>query len=382
MNQPATLALADGTVFTGRLGGVAGEAVGEVVFNTACTGYQEILSDPSYARQLVTLTQPHIGNTGATPEDMESAQVQAAGLIVRDIPKRHSNWRATSSLQEFLVEQQVTAISDVDTRALTRHIREHGAQAGCIVDGEGEEATARALVAAREFAGLSGMDLAKVVSTQEAYHWGEGAWRHAQDGEAPSHGKRHRVVAFDFGVKRNILRLLHDAGCEVTVVPAQTTAQEVFDLRPDGVFLSNGPGDPEPCDYAIRAIRDVLARGVPTFGICLGHQLLGLAAGARTQKMKFGHHGANHPVLEAASGRVYITSQNHGFVVDEDSLPANVRVSHRSLFDESLQGIEFTDLPAFGFQGHPEASPGPHDIRPLFERFAKAMEEGTDAASH
>ncbi|MEM9384572.1 MAG: glutamine-hydrolyzing carbamoyl-phosphate synthase small subunit [Pseudomonadota bacterium] len=382
MNQLATLALADGTVFCGRLGGVPGEAVGEVVFNTACTGYQEILSDPSYARQLVTLTQPHIGNTGATPEDMESGHVQAAGLIVRDLPRRHSNWRATSSLQEFLREQQVTAISDVDTRALTRHIREHGAQAGCIVDGVGSAATARALASAREFAGLSGMDLAKVVSTREPYSWTEGAWRHSQDEQVAEPTRRHRVVAFDFGVKRNILRLLHDAGCEVTVVPAQSSAQEIFDLQPQGIFLSNGPGDPEPCDYAIRTIREVLARGLPTFGICLGHQLLGLAAGARTRKMKFGHHGANHPVLETASGRVYITSQNHGFVVDEESLPANVRVSHRSLFDQSLQGIEFVDVPAFGFQGHPEASPGPHDIRPLFERFAKAMEEGTDAASH
>jgi carbamoyl-phosphate synthase small subunit len=374
VKHPAVLGLADGKVFPGRLAGVPGPAVGEVVFNTACTGYQEILTDPSYARQLVTLTQPHIGNTGTNGEDLESTRVHAAGLIVRDIPRRYSNWRAGESLEAFLTAQGVTAISDIDTRALTRHLRTHGAQAGCIVEGEGEAVAERAVAAAREFPGLAGMDLAREVSTAQTYHWDQSVWCHPQDGPRDRpHATRLRVVAFDYGIKHNILRLLHDSGCDVTVVPARTPADDVLAMDPDGVFLSNGPGDPDPCDYAIEAIRTLLARRVPLFGICLGHQLLGLAGGGRTRKMKVGHHGANHPVLEAATGRVYITSQNHGFDVDEESLPANVRVSHRSLFDGSVQGIEFADAPAFGFQGHPEASPGPHDLRPLFERFGATM---------
>jgi carbamoyl-phosphate synthase small subunit len=374
VNQPAVLGLADGMVFRGTLVGVAGEVAGEVVFNTACTGYQEILTDPSYARQLVTLTQPHIGNTGTTPEDDESGQVHAAGLIVRDVPARHSNWRATASLQDYLAGEGVTAIAGIDTRALTRHVRMLGAQGGCIVAGAGDEAAARAVAAAQAFPGLAGMDLAREVSTPSPYTWRDGVWRHAQDVTYTGSGAvKRRVVAYDFGVKRNILRLLHSAGCDITVVPATTPAAEVLAMRPDGVFLSNGPGDPDPCAYAIDAIRSFLEQGVPTFGICLGHQLLGLACGGRTRKMKFGHHGANHPVLEVATGRVFISSQNHGFEVDEQSLPSNVRVTHRSLFDGSVQGIEFTDTPAFGFQGHPEASPGPHELRPLFQRFTEMM---------
>jgi carbamoyl-phosphate synthase small subunit len=383
VKHPAVLGLADGTVFRGVLAGVAGEATGEVVFNTACTGYQEILTDPSYARQLVTLTQPHIGNTGANPEDVESASVHAAGLIVRDIPRRHSSWRATSSLQDYLTAEGLTAIAGVDTRALTRHIRSHGAQGGCIVAGEGDVAGERAVSAARQFPGLTGMDLAKEVSTREAYAWEGRVWSHPQDGApAVPRGPARRVVAFDFGIKHNILRLLHASGCDVTVVPASTSAADVLAMRPDGVFLSNGPGDPDPCTYAIETIRTLLEHRVPLFGICLGHQLLGLAAGARTRKMKFGHHGANHPVLDVADGRVFITSQNHGFDVDEQSLPANVRVTHRSLFDNSLQGIELEDAPAFGFQGHPEASPGPHDLRPLFERFVSLMKPPSSTAAN
>ncbi len=389
MKQPAVLALADGTVFRGELVGAPGEAVGEVVFNTACTGYQEILTDPSYARQLVTLTQPHIGNTGANAEDMESGRIHAAGLIVRDVPRRHSSWRAARGLPEFLAAEGVTAITAVDTRALTRHIRTHGAQAGCIAAGADAAALDRAVTAARAFPGLAGMDLAQVVSVEASYRWEQPVWREAEDATVTAAaGPRLRVVAFDYGIKHNILRLLHSSGCDVTVVPARTPASEVLALAPDGVFLSNGPGDPDPCDYAIAAIREVLAKAIPVFGICLGHQLLGLAVGARTRKMKFGHHGANHPVQETATGRVYITSQNHGFDVDETTLPANVRVSHRSLFDGSLQGIELTDRPGFGFQGHPEASPGPHDLRPLFARFVEMMRARADhagadhAASH
>ena len=369
--MPAVLALADGTVFRGTSVGVRGNSTGEVVFNTAMTGYQEILSDPSYARQIVTLTYPHIGNTGATPEDLESGQVHAAGLVIRDLPLLHSNWRASESLQSFLERGRVVAIAGIDTRRLTRILREKGAQAGCIMTGEGLDEAA-AVHAARKFPGLKGMDLAKVVSVREPYQWNEGSlWRREQ--RPGKSGARLHVVAYDFGIKRNILRLLADHGCRITVVPAQTPAAQVLALAPDGIFLSNGPGDPEPCDYAIEAIRTFLETGIPVFGICLGHQLLALASGARTVKMKFGHHGANHPVSDLASGQVYITSQNHGFAVDEDSLPALLAATHRSLFDGSLQGVSRSDVPAFSFQGHPEASPGPHDMRPLFEHFIQLM---------
>jgi carbamoyl-phosphate synthase small subunit len=375
VTKPAVLALEDGTVFRGISVGADGDAVGEVVFNTAMTGYQEILTDPSYCRQLITLTYPHIGNTGANPEDYESSSVFAAGLIVRDVPRTASNWRSEESLGSFLCREGVVAIADLDTRRLTRLIRERGAMSGCISVGEnGRPDADRAIGLAREFPGLKGMDLARVVSVKEPYDWHETVWRHEQ--ERSGYGRPrvvHRVVAYDFGIKRNILRLLVEHGCQVTVVPAQTSVEDVLAYRPDGVFLSNGPGDPEPCDYAIAATRDLLARRVPVFGICLGHQILGLAAGAATVKMKFGHHGANHPVQDLDTGRVMITSQNHGFAVDEASLPANVRATHRSLFDGSLQGIELVDRPAFSFQGHPEASPGPHDLVPLFERFARMM---------
>ncbi len=366
------LALEDGTVFRGLSVGADGSAVGEVVFNTAMTGYQEILTDPSYCRQLVTLTYPHIGNTGATPEDYESSGVFASGLIVRDLPIRHSNWRADNTLSGFLKRENVVAIADIDTRKLTRIIREKGAQAGCLA--AGTEDPGDALEQARAFPGLKGMDLAKVVSTDEPYQWHDGIWKHPQDGVRGRPRPVHHVVAYDFGIKRNILRLLVAHGCQVTVVPAQTPADEVLALDPDGVFLSNGPGDPEPCDYAIDATRRFLEKRLPVFGICLGHQILGLAAGACTVKMKFGHHGANHPVQDLDDGRVIISSQNHGFAVDEGSLPANARATHRSLFDGSLQGIELTDTPAFSFQGHPEASPGPHDLRGLFERFISVMD--------
>ena len=371
MTQPAVLGLEDGTVFRGLSIGAPGETVGEVVFNTAMSGYQEILTDPSYARQIVTLTYPHIGNTGTNPEDYESGRVYAAGLIIRDLPPRASNYRLTESLPEFLRREGVVAISDIDTRRLTRLIREKGAQGGCILAGsdDGDLAVAKA----REFPGLKGMDLARVVSTGEAYEWEQAAWQHEQDAKPPGPRAVHRVVAWDFGIKRNILRLLVDAGCSVRVVPAMTPAAEVLAMQPDGVFLSNGPGDPEPCDYAIRATQECMAAGVPVFGICLGHQILGLAGGARTVKMKFGHHGANHPVQDLDTGQVLITSQNHGFAVDEDSLPGNLRPTHRSLFDGTLQGIERTDCPAFSFQGHPEASPGPHDLRPLFQKFTAMM---------
>lgn len=367
------MALEDGSLFHGVAAGAPGECVGEVVFNTAMTGYQEILTDPSYARQIVTLTYPHIGNVGVNPEDEESARVCAAGLVIRDLPCAYSNWRSSEPLDAYLRRLGVVAIADVDTRRLTRLLRDKGALNGCIQAGRIDEA--EALVRAREFPGLKGMDLAREVTTAEAYTWRQGSW--IEEGgfrqRDNADGDELHVVAYDFGVKRNILRLLADRGCRLTVVPAQTTAQEVLDLQPDGVFLSNGPGDPEPCDYAIEAIAELVDRGLPTFGICLGHQLLGLASGAATVKMKFGHHGANHPVQDLDSGRVMISSQNHGFAVDEATLTECLRATHRSLFDGSLQGIERTDRPAFGFQGHPEASPGPHDVAGLFDRFIGLM---------
>jgi len=372
VSVPAVLALADGTIFRGQSIGAKGNTTGEVVFNTALTGYQEILTDPSYARQLVTLTCPHIGNTGTTPEDLESAQIYPAGLIIRDLPILPSNWRANESLPVFLERGRVVAIAGIDTRKLTRMLREKGAQAGCIMTGEQVDQAA-AVKAARKFPGLKGMDLAKVVTSKRSFQWNEGSvWPESGRAAIRSHQRLH-VVAYDFGIKRNILRLLADFGCRMTVVPAQTSAEEVQALAPDGVFLSNGPGDPQPCEYAIGATRKLLETDLPIFGICLGHQILGLASGARTVKMKFGHHGANHPVQDLDSGRVFITSQNHGFAVDETTLPANVRATHRSLFDGSLQGLVFKDRPAFGFQGHPEASPGPHDLKSLFERFNHLM---------
>jgi carbamoyl-phosphate synthase small subunit len=374
VTEPAVLGLEDGTVFRGLSVGAPGETIGEVVFNTAMSGYQEILTDPSYAGQIVTLTYPHIGNTGANPEDCESDRVYAAGLVTRDLPPRSSSYRATETLPAFLQREGVVAITGLDTRRLTRLIREKGALAGCIL--AGSEDVRAAVEKARGFPGLKGMDLAKVVSVGAPYDWIEGAWRHPQERGATGLQTVHRVVAWDFGIKRNILRLLVDAGCSVTVVPATTSAAEALAMRPDGVFLSNGPGDPEPCDYAIEATRACMAAGVPVFGICLGHQILGLASGARTVKMKFGHHGANHPVQDLDTLQVLITSQNHGFAVDEATLPANVRPTHRSLFDGTLQGIERTDCPAFSFQGHPEASPGPHDLRPLFQRFTAMMAAG------
>ncbi|WP_395789307.1 glutamine-hydrolyzing carbamoyl-phosphate synthase small subunit [Aquimonas sp.] len=371
MTQPALLALADGTVYRGVSVGVSGCTVGEVVFNTAMTGYQEILTDPSYAQQIVTLTYPHIGNTGCTDVDDESTQVLATGLIIREQPTPASNWRSQAELPEWLAARGVVAIAEIDTRALTRRLRDSGAQNGCILAGEGASVE-EALRRAREFPGLKGMDLAKVVSVSAPYEWTQGRYVLDQQQFEQPQAVRH-VVAYDFGVKRNILRMLAERGCRLTVVPAQTTAEQVLALKPDGVFLSNGPGDPEPCDYAITAIRQFIDAKIPTFGICLGHQLLGLAAGARTLKMKFGHHGANHPVQDLDSGKVMISSQNHGFAVDEASLPANVRATHRSLFDGSLQGIALTDAPAFSFQGHPEAAPGPHDVAGLFDRFIEMM---------
>jgi carbamoyl-phosphate synthase small subunit len=373
---PAALVLEDGSVFRGLAVGAEGLRVGEVVFNTAMTGYQEILSDPSYARQIVTLTYPHVGNTGCTEADMESGNVHAAGLVVRDVPRRPSNWRNQQPLPEWLRERGVVAIAGLDTRRLTRLLRDRGAQNGALLagpDAASDEAIAQALEAARKFPGLKGMDLAREVTARERYDWHAGSYDLDAKSFAPG-GTRWHVVAYDFGVKHNILRMLADRGCRITVVPAQTPADAVFALQPDGVFLSNGPGDPEPCDYAIAAIRAFIARKLPVFGICLGHQLLGLAAGAHTVKMKFGHHGANHPVQDIDTGRVLITSQNHGFAVDEGSLPRNVRVTHRSLFDGSNQGIALTDAPAFSFQGHPEASPGPHDVAPLFDRFVAMLE--------
>jgi len=372
VSGPAVLALADGTIFRGQSIGAKGNTTGEVVFNTALTGYQEILTDPSYARQIVTLTCPHIGNTGATPEDLESTQVYAAGLIIRDLSLLASSWRANESLPEFLERGRVVAIAGIDTRKLTRLLREKGAQAGCIMTGDKVDEVA-AVIAARKFPGLKGMDLAKVVTTKRGFQWNEGnLW--PESARAPIRSpQRLHVVAYDFGIKRNILRVLADSGCRMTVVPAQTSAQDALALAPDGIFLSNGPGDPEPCTYAIEATKKFLCTDLPVFGICLGHQILGLAAGARTVKMKFGHHGANHPVQDLESGRVFITCQNHGFAVDETTLPEGVKATHRSLFDGSLQGIAFSERPVFGFQGHPEASPGPHDLRPLFERFNHLM---------
>jgi len=367
----AVLALADGSVFRGLSIGAQGSTSGEVVFNTALTGYQEILSDPSYLRQIVTLTYPHIGNVGANALDMESSRAFAAGLVVRDLSPRASNWRMEETLQQFLVRQNVVAIAGIDTRRLTRILREKGAQSGCIVAGAGASEAA-ALEAARAFPGLKGMDLAKVATTAERYDWTAGSGFDAPPPPPEGHRPYH-VVAFDYGIKHNILRLLVDAGCKVTVLPAQASAEEALALAPEGVFLSNGPGDPEPCDYAIRAIRRVIEARVPVFGICLGHQLLGLASGARTVKMKFGHHGANHPVQDLQTGRVLITSQNHGFAIDESTLPANLVATHRSLFDGTLQGVARTDCDAFSFQGHPEASPGPRDVAHLFQRFTDAM---------
>ena len=372
MTTPAVLALEDGTVFRGISIGAKGNTTGEVVFNTAMTGYQEILTDPSYSRQIVTLTYPHIGNTGATPEDLESGAIYSAGLVIRDLPLLYSSWRAAESLQSFLKRGKVVAIADIDTRQLTRILREKGALAGCIMTGDTVDAAA-AVRAAKKFPGLKGMDLAKVVSVKRPYQWNDGTHFNGAAERPVRAAQRLHVVAYDFGIKRNILRLLADHGCRVTVVPAQTPAEAVQELHPDGIFLSNGPGDPEPCDYAIAAIREFLTGDVPVFGICLGHQLLGLAAGGRTLKMKFGHHGANHPVQELDTGRVLITSQNHGFAVDESTLPPNVRATHRSLFDGSLQGLEFTDRAAFSFQGHPEASPGPHDVAGLFDHFVHLM---------
>ncbi|HJE68642.1 MULTISPECIES: glutamine-hydrolyzing carbamoyl-phosphate synthase small subunit [Pseudomonadaceae] len=374
MTKPAILALADGSIFRGESIGADGHTVGEVVFNTAMTGYQEILTDPSYAKQIVTLTYPHIGNTGTTPQDGEAAQVWAAGLIIRDLPLLASNWRNKQSLPDYLKENGTIAIAGIDTRRLTRILREKGAQDGCILTGE-DATEERALELARAFPGLKGMDLAKEVSVKERYEWRSGVWSLETDSHAeiPAEQLPYHVVAFDYGVKLNILRMLVARGCRITVLPAQTPASEALALQPDGIFLANGPGDPEPCDYAIKAIQDVLETEIPVFGICLGHQLLALASGAKTVKMPNGHHGANHPVQDLDSGVVMITSQNHGFAVDEASLPANVRATHKSLFDGTLQGIERTDKVAFSFQGHPEASPGPHDVAPLFDKFIQAM---------
>ncbi|HQT31528.1 MAG TPA: glutamine-hydrolyzing carbamoyl-phosphate synthase small subunit [Thiobacillus sp.] len=369
-NQPAILVLADGSVFRGLSVGVDGMAIGEVVFNTAMTGYQEILTDPSYSRQIVTLTYPHIGNSGINTEDVEADRIHAAGLVVRDVPRLHSNFRASQSLRDYLKNQNIVAIADIDTRRLTRVLREKGAQSGCVMAGNVDEAAA--LEVAQGFPGLTGMDLAKVVSVSAAYDWSETEWRLGR-GYGKQDAPRFHVVAFDYGVKRNILRMLAERGCRLTVLPATASATDVLALKPDGVFLSNGPGDPEPCDYAIRAIAELVAAKIPVFGICLGHQLLALASGAKTAKMKFGHHGANHPVKDLDSGRVVITSQNHGFAVDASTLPANLRSTHVSLFDGSLQGIARTDAPAFSFQGHPEASPGPHDVSYLFDRFIQLM---------
>jgi carbamoyl-phosphate synthase small subunit len=377
VTDSAILALEDGTVFEGVSVGAPGLSVGEVVFNTAMTGYQEILTDPSYARQIVTLTYPHVGNTGCTALDDEAARAWAAGLVVRDVPRRPSSWRSETPLPEWLRARGIVAIAGIDTRKLTRLLRDRGAQNGALMAGAapiGQADVDRAVEAARKFPGLKGMDLAKEVSVREPYRWPDGQLD-LDSGEFRQAAPRFKVVAYDFGVKHNILRMLAERGCDVVVVPARTTAAEALAMAPDGVFLSNGPGDPEPCDYAIAAIREFVARKIPLFGICLGHQLLALAAGARTMKMAHGHHGANHPVQDLDSGRVMITSQNHGFAVDESTLPANVRVIHRSLFDGTNQGIELADAPAFSFQGHPEASPGPHDVAPLFDRFVASMEK-------
>jgi carbamoyl-phosphate synthase small subunit len=373
----ALLALADGTVFRGKGIGTSGSSVGEVVFNTALTGYQEILTDPSYARQIVTLTYPHIGNYGVNREDCEAGHIHAAGLVIRDLPLLASNFRSEQTLDAYLSAENVLGLADIDTRKLARILREKGAQAGCLVSATaaGDQLDADAAVAqARAFPGLAGMDLAQVVTAPRPYPWAEGEWKLGEGFVQPDNFRFH-VVAYDFGVKRNILRMLASRGCKLTVVPARTPASEVLALNPDGIFLSNGPGDPEPCDYAVAAIREFLERRLPTFGICLGHQLMGLASGGKTLKMKFGHHGANHPVKDIESGQVLITSQNHGFAVDPSTLPQNVKVTHVSLFDGSLQGMAWTDRPAFCFQGHPEASPGPHDVAYLFDRFIRMMEK-------
>ena len=371
-HREAVLALADGTIFRGTAIGADGTSVGEVVFNTALTGYQEIITDPSYARQIVTLTYPHIGNTGVNKEDEESDQIWAAGLVIRDLPLLTSNFRSEQNLDDYLKEKNILGIADIDTRKLTRILREHGAQSGCIMAGDVDDATAMA--AARGFAGLKGMDLAKEVTTASQYAWTEHSWE-LGEGHKQSTGGKFKVVAYDYGAKRNILRMLVDRDCDLTVVPAQTPASEVLAMKPDGIFLSNGPGDPEPCDYAIQAITEILQTDIPVFGICLGHQLLALASGAKTAKMKFGHHGANHPVKDIDNDVVMITSQNHGFAVEEEGMPSCLRATHRSLFDGSLQGIHRTDKPAFSFQGHPEASPGPHDAASLFDHFIELMKE-------
>jgi len=378
LKHAALLALADGSLFHGDSIGIAGQSVGEVVFNTAMTGYQEILTDPSYCRQIVTLTYPHIGNVGVNAQDEESQRIFAAGLVIRDLPLLESSWRAEESLDAYLHRHQVVSIANIDTRRLTRILREKGAQNGCLMAGEKIDAQA-AIQAAKDFAGLQGMDLAKEVSTKQPYIWEKGAWFMDTEAHTPPPQQWH-VIAYDFGVKHNILRLLVERGCRVTVVPAQTPASEVLKEKPHGVFLSNGPGDPEPCRYAIESIKEIIEAGLPTFGICLGHQLLGLASGAKTIKMKFGHHGANHPVQELATGRVMITSQNHGFAIEDASLPATLQATHRSLFDNSLQGIQRTDKPAFSFQGHPEASPGPHDVAPLFDQFVGLMKSSSLAS--
>ncbi len=370
--KPALLVLADGSVFRGTSIGADGITVGEVVFNTAITGYQEILTDPSYAKQIVTLTYPHIGNVGVNKEDEECASIWSAGLVVRDFPALASNFRSQQSLDVYLKTRNIIGIADIDTRRLTKILREQGAQNGCIIAGDQVD-EAEALAAAQNFQGLKGLDLAKEVTVADSYAWEEGSWALGRGFQKPA-AKVYKVVAYDFGVKRNILRMLADRGCDLTVVPAQTPAEEVLAMEPDGIFLSNGPGDPEPCDYAIAAIRTFLEEEIPIFGICLGHQLLALASGAKTVKMKFGHHGGNHPVQDLASGHVMITSQNHGFAVDESSLPATVKATHKSLFDQSLQGIHLNDKPAFSFQGHPEASPGPHDAAPLFDHFIELMQ--------
>jgi len=369
----ALLALADGTLFWGQSIGADGQSVGEVVFNTSMTGYQEILTDPSYSQQMVTLTYPHIGNTGTNEEDTESDFVYANGLIIRDLPRMANNWRNTRNLDDYLKDNDTVAIADVDTRQLTRILREKGAQNGCIVAGDNIDAEV-AIAVAKKFPGLKGMDLAKEVTTQEPYSWSQTQWS-LTDGYQQKTDGQFKVIAYDFGVKHNILRILVDLGCDVSVVPATTSASEVLSQKPDGVFLSNGPGDPEPCDYAIQATKEVIVSGIPLFGICLGHQILALASGAKTEKMKFGHHGANHPVQDLTTKQVMITSQNHGFAVQESGLPSNLEVTHRSLFDNTIQGISRTDAPAFSFQGHPEASPGPRDVAPLFERFIDMMKQ-------
>ena len=370
--KPAILALQDGTIFEGRSIGIDGVASGEVVFNTAMTGYQEILTDPSYCRQLVTLTYPHIGNTGVNSEDEEATDIHASGLIIRDLPLRASNWRSEGSLDDYLIRRKVIAIADIDTRKLTRLLRDKGAQNGAIMAGD-ETSVELAIKAARSFSGLAGMDLARVVSTTSSYQWSKSTWS-LQSGYQQKNDSRYHVVAYDYGIKKNILCMLVDRGARVTVVPAQTPAESVLEMQPDGVFLSNGPGDPEPCDYAIEAIAEILQTEIPVFGICLGHQLLSLACGAKSLKMKFGHHGANHPVKDRESGAVMITSQNHGFAVDEKSLPGSLRATHRSLFDGSLQAVHHNEKSAFSFQGHPEASPGPHDVAPLFDHFFELIE--------